>query len=197
MAEEGVVPSGDRLRLIMRFRTAAIVAGLLAVAGIVGYVAIARPDPSTLTGLGYPGITILMFISSGSIVLPAPGFAAVLAASPTLSLNPIFVGLFAGLGAATGELTGYLVGTGGGKVLSLGEISRWRRAQEWLQHHGFFAVLALASIPNPFFDLIGVAAGSLAYPVQRFWVACLLGNSMKYVAMAFVGETAMTWWIGR
>jgi membrane protein DedA with SNARE-associated domain len=191
------VISGDRVQLAATMRKLAIVGGILLFVTFLGYAIIVRPDMSTLKTFGYPGVTILMFFSSGSIFLPAPGFAAVLAAAPTLSLNPVLVGLFAGIGAATGELAGYLVGSGGKKILALNERPRWRRAHQWLQHHGFMAILVFALIPNPFFDVIGILAGSLSYPVRRFWLACLIGNCVKYTTVAVLGASAVTWWLGR
>jgi uncharacterized membrane protein YdjX (TVP38/TMEM64 family) len=195
LSEEGLVISGERVRLAATLRKLAIVGGILLLASALGYAAIVRPDVSSLAAFGYPGVTILMFFSSGSILFPAPGFAAVLAAGTVW--NPVLVGLFAGLGAATGELAGYLVGHGGKRILSLNEGARWRRARGWLERHGFLAILAFALVPNPFFDVIGVLAGSLAYPVRRFWLACLIGNCVKYVAMAVLGGSAITWWLGR
>jgi uncharacterized membrane protein YdjX (TVP38/TMEM64 family) len=195
LSEEGLVISGDRAQLAATMRRLAIVAGIVLVLAVTVYAVVVRPDVSSLAAFGYPGVTILMFFSSGSILFPAPGFAAVLAAGTVW--NPVLVGLFAGLGAATGELAGYLVGTGGKRILSLNEGKRWRRAQGWLRHHGFVAILFFALIPNPFFDVIGVLAGSLSYPVRRFWLACLIGNCTKYVGMAVLGGTALTWWLGR
>jgi uncharacterized membrane protein YdjX (TVP38/TMEM64 family) len=189
------VISGDRAQLAGTMRKVALAAGIVLVFAVTIYAVVVRPDISSLAAFGYPGVTILMFFSSGSILFPAPGFAAVLAAGTVW--NPVLVGLFAGVGAATGELAGYLVGTGGKKILSLTENKRWRRAQNWLRHHGFIAIMIFALIPNPFFDIIGVLAGSLAYPVRRFWLACLIGNSVKYVGMAALGGTAITWWLGR
>lgn len=189
--------SGDRVQLAATLRKLAIVGGIVLFVAFLAYAIIVRPDASTLQSFGYPGVTILMFFSSGSILFPAPGFAAVLAAAPTLNLNPLLVGLFAGIGAATGELAGYLVGSGGNRILALSENKRWMRARRWLQRHGFLAILGFALIPNPFFDVIGVLAGSLSYSVQRFWLACAIGNSAKYATISVLGSSAVSWWLGR
>jgi membrane protein YqaA with SNARE-associated domain len=67
--------------------------------------------------------------------------------------------------------------------------------QAGLRRYGFFAVLALALVPNPAFDAVGLLAGSLRYPPGRFWLACALGNSAKYIAVAYLGDVA-SWWLG-
>ncbi len=136
-----------------------------------------------------------MFLSSGSILLPAPGFAAVLAAGTLW--NPLLVGIAGGLGAATGELSGYLLGVGGGAVLDLKEGKRWQRAHRWLQRYGFWAILVVAMVPNPLFDVLGLVAGSLSYPARRFWLACAVGNCVKYVALAYLAGSATAWWLER
>lgn len=183
----------DSVKRLSSLRRAAVVLGALIILGLLGYMVYARPDPASLAALGYPGVALLMFFSSGSIVLPAPGFAAVLAAGAIW--NPVLVGIAAGLGSATGELSGYLLGIGGGAMLHLKEGKRWNQASRWLKRYGFWAILVVASIPSPFFDIIGLVAGSLAYPIRRFWIACLLGNSLKYTMLAFLGSSATAWWL--
>ncbi len=53
---------------------------------------------------------------------------------------------------------------------------------------GGLTVFVLSLIPNPFFDLAGIAAGVLRYPVSRFLFFCWLGNTIKTV----VGQTHLT-----
>ncbi|HZK66943.1 MAG TPA: hypothetical protein VFD42_05300, partial [Chloroflexota bacterium] len=112
----------DRDRLLVNLRWGALVIGAVLIVGLAVAFIRGGMDPAELAALGYPGVTLLMFISSGSIFLPAPGFAAVLAAGTVW--NPLLVGICAGVGAATGELSGYLLGVGGGAVLDLKEGKR-------------------------------------------------------------------------
>ncbi|HEX9015634.1 MAG TPA: VTT domain-containing protein [Chloroflexota bacterium] len=180
------------LLLLNRGKKALAVGVLLLLAGAIYYVFEHGADLASLAGFGYPGVAILMFLSSSTIVLPAPGFAAVLAAGAVW--NPLLVGICAGVGAATGELSGYLLGAGGTAVLDLREGKNWKRVHAWLERHGFAAILVLALIPNPLFDILGMVAGSAAYPVRRFWATCAVGNSVKYSAMAYLASTAASWW---
>jgi membrane protein YqaA with SNARE-associated domain len=94
----------------------------------------------------------------------------------------------AGLGNATGELVGYAAGRIGAVALAGRKAPRWWLvAKGWLGRYGFFAILAMALVPNPLFDVIGLLAGSMRYPMRRFWLACLVGNSAKYLALAYLG----------
>jgi membrane protein YqaA with SNARE-associated domain len=128
-----------------------------------------------------------MFFSSATVFLPAPGLVAVTAASGLTSLNPWVLGLFAGFGSSVGELTGYLVGLGGRQMLHH-QPGRWmRRCEYFMRRWGFLTILAMASFPNPFFDAVGILAGSLGYSARRLWVACLIGNTIKYTAVALFG----------
>ena len=168
---------------------AALLAALLA--AMVGVLLSQGMQLSALEGLGYPGVTLVMFFSSSTVFLPAPGWAAVMAAG--VAWNPLLVGLFAGLGSSLGELTGYLVGVSGRNALAPQEGRRWRRLERWMERYGFATILVLASIPNPVFDIVGVVAGSLRYSPRRLWVACIIGNTVKYTLLAFVGDTVLTW----
>lgn len=156
-------------------------------AGVVAWRAGAQLEQ--LAALGYPGIFLLMMLSGGSMVFPVPGLAGVLAAGALW--NPLLAGLAAGLGNATGELTGYVTGRVGAAVVGHREPPRWWPVlRSWLERYGFLAVVAFATVPNPVFDALGLLAGSTGYPVKRFWLACVIGNSLKYTAMAYLGDAA-------
>lgn len=175
-----------QVRWLMALGAAALL--LLAAGGLYAYRS--GVQPQQLAALGYPGVFLVMFLSGSSILFPAPGLAAVLAAG--VVWNPVLVGMSAGLGNATGELTGYLAARAGAAALKGREPPRWwNMLREWLTRHGFLAILLLAMIPNPTFDVVGLLAGSLGYPPRRFWLACALGNSLKYVAVAYLGDAAL------
>jgi uncharacterized membrane protein YdjX (TVP38/TMEM64 family) len=56
-----------------------------------------------------------------------------------------------------------------------------------VQRHGSPAIFALAVIPNPFFDLGGIAAGVLRMPVWRCLAACWAGKVLRMIAVAAAG----------
>ncbi len=165
----------------------AVVIGALSLS--VGYLAIRfAPRLADLAAYGYLGVFGLMIVSGGSVLFPVPGMAGVLAAG--MIWNPLLVGLAAGLGNSIGELTGYVAGRSGRTLLNADESPFFQRADRYLRRYGLPALILFAAIPNPAFDVVGIAAGCLGYSVKRFWIACAIGNTIKYTAMALIGVAA-------
>jgi uncharacterized membrane protein YdjX (TVP38/TMEM64 family) len=52
-------------------------------------------------------------------------------------------------------------------------------------------ILALAAIPNPFFDAAGVAAGTMKIPFWRFLLFCSIGSIIKMLIFAIGGDTIL------
>jgi uncharacterized membrane protein YdjX (TVP38/TMEM64 family) len=143
-----------------------------------------RQQIADLGGLGYLGIFLMAVLGNATLVLPVPSLAVVFAGGGVL--NPLYVGLVSGLGEPLGELTGYLAGYGGSAIVM--ETKHYARLEEWMTHRGFITLLILSAIPNPLFDLAGMAAGALRYPVPKFLLACWLGKTIKAIAIAYLGS---------
>jgi uncharacterized membrane protein YdjX (TVP38/TMEM64 family) len=60
--------------------------------------------------------------------------------------------------------------------------------RRWMERRGFLTVLVLSAIPNPLFDLAGITAGALHYPVGRFLLACWIGKTAKSLVLAYLGS---------
>ena len=43
---------------------------------------------------------------------------------------------------------------------------------------------------------LGWETGSLGYPARRLWLACMIGNGLKYTALALLGDTAASFFGG-
>jgi uncharacterized membrane protein YdjX (TVP38/TMEM64 family) len=142
-----------------------------------------RDQLVALKEYGYLGIFLVAVIGNATVLLPVPGLVVVFAGGGVL--NPLVVGLVAGLGEPLGELTGYLAGYGGSAVIE--DRRNYERFSTWMQRRGFLTIVVLAAIPNPLFDVAGMAAGALHLPVWEFLVACWLGKSIKAVAIAYLG----------
>lgn len=184
----GATPRARRLtsKNVVRGAGAALVAAL---ALSLGYLALRfAPRLAALATYGYVGIFGLMIISGGSVFFPVPGMAGVFAAG--MVWNPLLVGLAAGLGNSIGELTGYIAGRSGRTLLHADERPFFQRADRYLRRFGFPALVLFAAIPNPVFDVVGIAAGCLGYSVKRFWLACAIGNTIKYTGFALIGVAA-------
>ena len=132
---------------------------------------------------GYPGIFLISLAANATVMFPAPSLALVFALGGVL--NPILVGLAAGLGEALGELTGYLAGYSGQAVIENREI--YDRLHGWVKQYGLATIFFLSVFPNPFFDLAGITAGVLRFPVGYFLLSCWLGKTLKTTVFALAG----------
>lgn len=139
-----------------------------------------------LAVLGYPMVFLTMFLSGAAPFFPVPLSTIVPAAGALW--HPVLVGLAAALGNATGECVNYWLGVEA-RGLVVRRTDGWhRRLGAWFRRYGFLAILGIAAVPNPIFHGVSLAAGCLDYSVRRFWLACFLGNSLKYTALAALGE---------
>jgi membrane protein YqaA with SNARE-associated domain len=136
---------------------------------------------------GYAGVFVLSLLSSATIVIPAPSLAVVSVMGAVL--NPIGVGLAAGAGEALGELTGYAAGYSGRAIVA--DQVRYQRMVAWTRRYGLWVILVLSIVPNPLFDLAGIAAGALRVPVRHFLLVCWVGKTVKTTAFAFAGQSLL------
>ena len=143
-----------------------------------------RQKVTELEGYGYLGIFLISIISSASIVLPVPSW--ILVATMAFALNnPILVGIVSGIGGTIGEMTGYLLGYGG--RLAVENVGIYTRMVQWMKRWGSVTIFVLALIPNPLFDVAGVAAGSLRFPVWKFLLYGAAGRIPKNILFAYIG----------
>ncbi len=132
---------------------------------------------------GYAGLFFTALLSDATVLIPFPGLAAVFLAGGFL--NPIIVGIITGLGSALGELTGYLAGFGGRAVIE--EHANYAKLERWMKQKGTLTIFILSIIPNPLFDMAGIMAGSLKFPLWQFILICWLGKAIKFAVIAFAG----------
>jgi len=167
--------------------TLARIMALFVVIALSVFVFSIRDQAEELAVYGYPGIFVLSFLAYATVLLPAPGVAVVFTMGSIF--NPLGVALAAGTGAALGELTGYLAGFSGQAVVE--RVDTYERLTRWMKKNGSLTVFFLAAIPNPFFDLAGVAAGSLKMHVVRFFIFCWMGEVVKMAIFAFAGASTL------
>jgi uncharacterized membrane protein YdjX (TVP38/TMEM64 family) len=132
---------------------------------------------------GYVGVFVATLLGSGSVILPVPSLAIVYLGGSIW--NPLFVGLAAGLGDAMGEATGYLAGYAGQGLIEGSRLYAY--FEGWMRAHGFLTILILSAVPNPFFDMAGIAAGASRFSARRFFLAAWIGKTIKDVAFALAG----------
>jgi uncharacterized membrane protein YdjX (TVP38/TMEM64 family) len=160
---------------------------LLAVIALSLFIYSIRDRAEELAVYGYPGIFLLAFLSYATVLLPAPGLAIVSLMGAVF--HPVGVALAAGTGAALGEISGYLAGFGGQAAVERAEV--YQRLSGWMKKNGPMTVLILSALPNPFFDLAGVAAGALKMPISRFLLWCWIGETLKMLLFAYLGSSSL------
>lgn len=169
----------EKYTIWVRAATLSLIVGIM-VLGVVLWLS----GRLSTDSIGFPSIWLISFIGASSIVLPVPGLAAVcVGASSAVGLNPFAVGVVAATAETLGEMTGYLAGVSGAGIL---ERNRWyTRFKWWLNRRGGWALFVLSAVPNPIFDLLGIAAGAARYPVHKFLGIVFLGKSIKSVGIAY------------
>jgi uncharacterized membrane protein YdjX (TVP38/TMEM64 family) len=134
----------------------------------------------------------LAALSSATLILPAPGLA--LTAIAGAAGDPIVVGIVAGLGQAIGELTGFAAGWSGRSFLP--DNPTTNRLSSLLQRRGLIVIFVLALVPNPLFDLAGIAAGVLRMPVFGYLAAAAGGKVIKNIVVAGGASTIGDFLVG-
>lgn len=165
------------------------VLAILAVIGITVYIYSIRDRVEEFAAYGYPGIFLVALMANATVFLPAPGVAVVFAMGSIF--NPIGVALAAGTGGAIGELSGYLAGFSGQAVVERTDV--YNRIHPWIEKYGGWAILVLSAIPNPFFDIAGVAAGMAKMKFSRFLFFCWIGQIIKMALFAYAGAYSIDW----
>jgi len=177
-------PPGSNLRTnLLR------VISLLAVIAITVYIYSIRDHVKEFAQFGYAGIFLIALMANATILLPAPGVAIIYAMGALF--NPLWVGLSAGTGGALGELSGYLAGFSGQAVVERTDI--YDRFKPWVEKYGGWAILVLSAIPNPFFDVAGIAAGIAKMPIQTFLIFTWIGQLIKMTLFAIAGHYSLEW----
>jgi uncharacterized membrane protein YdjX (TVP38/TMEM64 family) len=133
---------------------------------------------------GYLGAFLIGLIGNATVVLPMPGLLLLFALGATF--NPILVGLVGAVGGAIGETSGYLVGYSGHAFISNSRM--YLRAEGWMRRWGAAAIFVFSLVPFLPFDIAGIAAGVLRFPLWKFIVACWLGKAVLYISLASISH---------
>jgi len=146
-----------------------------------------------LKSYGYLGAFLISLIGNGTILLPGivlpilSGLGIVLYSAAGLA-GPLIVGLAGGAGAAIGEIVGYLAGYGGRGIVENNRL--YERLVDWVRRWGALAIFIFTLVPL-FFDLVGLAAGVLRFPLWKFILICWLGRTL--LSVVFVVLAALGW----
>jgi membrane protein YqaA with SNARE-associated domain len=167
---------------------------LLLVIAITVVIYFYRERVVELKEYAYIGAFLISLIGNATIILPVPvplvlaSLAAVFYADNGL-IGAIIVGLAGGAGAAIGELLGYTAGYSGRRVVTRSKL--YGRLLDWVRRWGTIAIFIFSLVPFFPFDLAGVAAGVVRFPLWKFLAACWLGRTILYIVVALAG--ALGW----
>lgn len=164
------------------------IAALIFAVGITLVILVYRDSLAEFARYGLLGIFLINVLGNATLIMPAPTMAFVFAFGATFP--PWQVGLAAGLGSTFGELTGYLAGYAGSVVIE--DRERYERIREAMKRYDILTLFVLAVIPNPIFDLAGMAAGALKMPLLRFLLTCWAGKTVKMLAVAYAGAGSIS-----
>ncbi len=173
--------------IIVKLKKHPQILGLVLALGLSILIYIYKDQLLKLGSYGYAGLFIINLLGGATIFLPTPLFLTSIVASSFL--NPILVIIFSSLGSALGEFTGYLAGRGAEELLE--KDIKIKKVKGWMDKYGFWALLALAAIPNPLFDIAGMIAGATQIPFKKFIFIVWLGKLIKYSLIVLLGINSM------
>jgi len=188
-------PGGVRQGEQVRKRIIPLLIILLVIAISVGLFFFGRSPEivAKLRSYGYLGAFLISLIGNATVLLPGivlpilSGLGIVLYPAAGLA-GPVIVGLAGGAGAAIGEIVGYMAGYSGRGIVEKNRL--YERLAGWVRKWGALAIFVFALIPL-FFDLVGLAAGILRFPLWKFVLVCWLGRTILYVV--FVVLAVLGW----
>jgi uncharacterized membrane protein YdjX (TVP38/TMEM64 family) len=189
LSEQTRAPDEQRKKRDERLKR---ILALLVVVAISVFVFSLGDEVKRFERFGYPGIFLFTLLTYATVILPAPGATVVIAAGS--AFDPFWVGVAAGAGAALGELSGYAAGYSGQAIVE--NVRIYTRLKDWMGQspwRTFFGLILLSGIPNPAFDLAGIAAGALRIPIPRFLVALWVGETIKMWLFAYAGAYSIDW----
>ncbi len=161
---------------------------LLAVIGVI-VAAFLLHSHISVYHLGYAGVALSALLASGGLIVPVPALAAACVAS--LFFFPLLIGIIAGTAETAGELTGYFLGYSGRGIIRRRPF--YLRLESWMRQRGWLLLLILSVIPNPVFDIVGMTAGALHYPLWSFLAVVLVGKLIKFIAFAYACAFSIEW----
>jgi len=183
LGEPTARPSARRLPWVWQHQALVALAAVVVITGTILLLGDRLGGVESYKNYGYAGAFLVSLVGSATIVLPAPSVAVVFTLGAIL--NPFLVGLAAGIGETMGEVTGYMAGYGGRGVVANHRL--YFMVESWMRRRGVLTMFAFSVIPNPLFDVAGMAAGAVRFPLWKFLLAVWAGKTIKGIGMALAG----------
>lgn len=170
------------------------VLALVFAVGVTVVIVVFQEQINKLGAVGYLGAFLVMLVGNATLILPAPALILVYALGKSMGttpLDPLLVGLVTGAGATLGEFTGYAAGFSGSGVIT--NLHAYQRIEGLVKKYGVATIALLAFIPNPLFDVAGIAAGVLKMKWWQFLAGTLVGKVAKTIIVAYAGYYSLGW----
>ena len=142
--------------------------------------------------VGYGAVALSALVASAGLVIPVPALAT--ACATATFLDPSWVGIIAGTAESAGELSSYYLGYTGRDVLARNRV--YQRLEHWMRRRGWLLLFLVSLVPNPIFDVVGIAAGALRYPVWGFLAVVWVGKLLKFLVFAYACQAGTDWLTG-
>ncbi len=159
---------------------------------LTGLLFIFRNALEMLGEVGYLGTFLVSLAFNASILLPMPIFPVLFVLGAVF--NPVLLAIAAAAGGALGEMSGYIAGYSGRGIVRRNRMHL--RAEGWMRRWGMLTIFVFTVVPFTPFDLAGLAAGALRFPVWKFLLVCFIGKILLYSAVAFAGAWGLDAVIG-
>lgn len=179
---------GKWLRFKGKYTLALVILAVIAIAAITMYF---WEGIKALQSYGYLGAFVISFLGSATVIIPVPALAVTFALGGVLKY-PFLVGIAVGLAEPIGELTGYIAGRAGHRTFFESRYAAlFIKVQGWMVRRGTLFLFLMSAVPNPVFDLAGVAAGAMRYPLYKYLLVCWAGKTVKGIGIAYAGYFGM------
>lgn len=139
-----------------------------------------------LKAYGYIGIFLACLFLNATVLMPSSSTVVVM--SMASIYNPVITALIGAVGSSIGEFTGYFTGYYGCGVIKNSLIVN--KIMVIYQKFPRLAILIFAILPLPFFDVLGILAGSVKMEKRIFFILCLIGKAIKMLMYAYLGVYA-------
>lgn len=136
-------------------------------------------DFARLGDLAYGGVFVLTFVANASVVVPVPYVPIVIRVAEVAGSVPLVIAA-AAAGSMLGESVSFVVGRAGKRIV---KDSRVTRMLMRVAHRPVLAsavLFVVSAPPNPFFDVVGLAAGAFGLPYGMFAGAVFAGRCVRF-----------------
>jgi len=136
------------------------------------------------------GLFVLSFLDSSLMPLPGINDVALIVLASKHPARAPFYALLSTLGSLLGCFLMYGIARGGGRLAGGGKraSTQRNRARRWLEQNEFVSMLVMALLPPPApLKIFVIAAGALRMNLVNFGAALLVGRSLRFAAIAWLG----------